>query len=88
MQDIEDLLELKTQYGCGIKSLEMLATGARTESDRHPVWMTIEQLPKFEMFEEGGQITAIDQIRHNRLLSKGTAEEHPSQEFIRFLTLP
>src|SRR5215470_15390503 len=47
--------------------------------------MTIQQLPKFEMYEEGSQIRrAMKSVRSN--IVEGYGRRRYKQEFIRFLT--
>jgi four helix bundle protein len=47
--------------------------------------MTLEELPKFEMFEEGSQIRrAIKSVRSN--IVEGYGRRRYKQEFIKFLT--
>jgi len=47
--------------------------------------MTLEELPKFEMFEEGSQVRrSVKSIRSN--IVEGYGRRRYKQEFVRFLT--
>lgn len=64
------------------KSLEIWQLARELVIDIHK--MTLEKLPKFEMFEEGGQIRrSIKSVKSN--IVEGYGRRDHKQEFIRFL---
>ncbi len=67
----------------GYKTLEIWQLARELVIDIHR--MTIEQLPKFEMFEEGGQIRRSSKSVKSTIV-EGYGRREYKQEFIRFLT--
>ena len=65
------------------KNLEIWQIGRKLVIDIHK--MTLNKLPKFEMFEEGGQIRrSIKSVKAT--IVEGYGRRRYKQEFIRFLT--
>jgi four helix bundle protein len=65
------------------RNLEIWQLARTLTTDIHR--MTIRDLPKFEMYEEGSQIRrAIESVRSN--IVEGYERRRCKQEFIRFLT--
>lgn len=65
------------------RDLEIWQLARALTSDVHR--MTIHELPKFEMYEEGSQIRrAMKSVRSN--IVEGYGRRRYKQEFIRFLT--
>jgi four helix bundle protein len=67
----------------GYKGLEIWQLARELVIDIHR--MTIEQLPKFEMFEEGGQIRRSSKSVKSTIV-EGYGRREYKQEFIKFLT--
>jgi four helix bundle protein len=65
------------------RNLEIWSLSRALTTDIHR--MTIHDLPKFEMYEEGSQIRrAVKSVRSN--IVEGYGRRRYKQEFIRFLT--
>jgi four helix bundle protein len=67
----------------GYKSLEIWQLARELVIDIHR--MTIDKLPKFEMYEEGGQIRRSSKSVKSTIV-EGYGRREYKQEFIRFLT--
>jgi four helix bundle protein len=67
----------------GYKGLEIWQLARELVIDIHR--MTIEQLPKFEMFEEGGQTRRSSKSVKSTIV-EGYGRREYKQEFIKFLT--